>query len=788
MFKSIKGIIGITIPVIGLFLAFWSLNEQKQKSLIELLVRQWVQFKGLLASLWTYKFETTAFLIAVITAVFIARYILLIIEKYLKEIRSNKPILVDKQLETTIISNIVQGELPPVVALPEIHAMPYYSIEAGFIGRVEDLQILHEKLQRCKTTILTADSSSDASRKDKVALVCGMGGIGKSQLAVEYVHRLGYLYTGGVFWIDAEKSRTVMVNRICVAAGIQLDERLDEDGQVETLWKFLGDGEPVLVVLDNFSEKVEPGPWLPKGSAAQTSIHTLMTTRRKDLIDYESMSLDILSNQEGAKLINSRKRTFDEKKAGELSEKLGGLPLALELACYYLNRTATLSIDALIKDIDESEGKTLNKFADKYGDQLPTGHEKSIPAMFQMAWDSASENAKDILRAMSVLAPYPVPRRLLGKILFKEYTPENKNTLDEGLSKLAETLALTTLDHDSDPACHRLVIGFVQTTLEDNDFSKGVAHAVLDEMGRVTDVYDEDSYKELEKVVPHGVHVLETDLLEIVPKIDMASRIRWHYRKHGQLRLAEKYGQEALEIALDNLEQDHEKIAECMSNLATVLRVLGDLEGAREHLDKALESAINNFGLDHSDVAISRSNLALVLQDLGDLEVAREHLEKALESDINNFGLDHSNVAIDRSILAGVLQDLGDLEGAREHLDKALESDINNFGLDHSNVAIRRSNLAGVLKDLGDLEGAREHLDKALESDINDFGLDHSNVARCRTNLAMLLLDLGELEEAMELAEAAYSAMLNRYGPDLPITKSCKANLDALKADLASRA
>jgi hypothetical protein len=100
-------------------------------------------------------------------------------------------------------------QLPAVVQLPPRHRMPYRSLGPGFAGRVTELWGLH-----------------DALTSTSVAVIAGTGGLGKTQLATEYVHRFAGFYPGGVFWTDSDRGLGIVVDQIARAADIALDGKL----------------------------------------------------------------------------------------------------------------------------------------------------------------------------------------------------------------------------------------------------------------------------------------------------------------------------------------------------------------------------------------------------------------------------------------------------------------------------------------------------------------------------------------------------------------------------------
>nr|QNO57604.1 hypothetical protein POLJIEDG_00007 [Methanosarcinales archaeon ANME-1 ERB7] len=594
-----------------------------------------------------------------------------------------------------------RDKLPSVCRLPDRNWMPYRSLGDVFVGRVRDLWQINDMLRERKTAVV-----------EGVGVVVGTGGIGKTQLAIEYVHRFGASYPGGVFWIDAEQGISNMIAQVVQGADIDIDSTLEERYQLPQLWKTLSQLPPVLIVLDNFPENEPLQPWLPPAS----SIHTLVTTRRRDL-NYSRLPLDFMTVAEGIMLLNTGARKFGHE-AAELVDTLGGLPLALELARNFLNIRIDVSIDSLEQEIlSVGEMKTLSIFADKYANELPSGHIKEVAATFHISWALASATAQTVLQCMSLLAPKPIPRRLLRKILGLQSENILEDPLDDAIGELANKLSLVELDKENDPWMHRLIAGFVNTTIGENrDLRDKVVNEVKEEMARVTDETDSLSYNQLEKIIPHAEMLVSSESIETEQAINIFNYLRWHNSKWGRYWIAERHGRKSLDLSEKAYAPGHPSIARSQSNLALVLQDLGELEEARDLLRKALDSAQKSFEPGHPSIAIRQSNLATVLQDLGELEEARDLLRKALDSDQKSFEPGHPSIARSQSNLALVLKDLGELEEARDLLRKALDSDQKSFEPGHPSIAIRQSNLALVLKDLGELEEARDLLRKALDS------------------------------------------------------------------------
>jgi tetratricopeptide (TPR) repeat protein len=615
--------------------------------------------------------------------------------------------------------------LPPVVPLPARHYMPYHSLGERFSGRVNALWELHDLLTQADKAIIQG-----------VGVVVGSGGLGKTQLATEYVHRFGNNYPGGVFWADAEQGLETVIQKIAFSSDITVDGALSVEQQCEVLWRSLRKVQaPVLIVFDNFLEDEPLQPWLPTGN----DLKFIVTTRRRDLA-FPKLKLPYLNSEEGLALLNSRDRSFGSE-AIPLVNELGGLPLALELLCNYLNQMPTLSVEAVRAEIAKTgELSALDVFTEHYKDHLPTGHEKAIGATFQLSLNLASEAEYKLLKMISFLAPTPVPRRLLKRAFADTSDSPLTDPVDNGISAL-ERLSLVELDEDYDPQMHRLLISFIHSQAQeyDDELKTLMAESLKEELSRSELLTDTASLNELEKVLPHGQAVLNMKIIDPEKNISIATYMLFHQQDRGRYQDARKMGQFSLSLAQQSFEPGHLSIAIRQSNLATVLQDLDDLKGAKTLLTEALKSNQQNFEPGHPNIAISQSNLALVLLDLNDLEGAKTLLTEALKSNRQNFEPGHPNIAKTQSNLALVLQGLGDLEGAKTLLAEALESDQKSFEPGHTSITNTQSNLALVLLDLGEFEDAKSLLVQSYEAFKNLLGDDHPNTLAANRNLQIVI-------------------------------------------------
>jgi Flp pilus assembly protein TadD len=291
--------------------------------------------------------------------------------------------------------------------------------------------------------------------------------------------------------------------------------------------------------------------------------------------------------------------------------------------------------------------------------------------------------------------------------------------------------------------------------------------------------YDEIKYRQLHFELLQQCYTENSDTV-----IERETDLAWNYVIVGDLDKAQKYGEDALKKAYQNLSKKAFLTGKCEGVLGSVLQDLGDYVGAKALLEKAMLSAEENFGKKHPTTAVSYSNLATVLQVLGDYVGAKALLEKAMLSAEENFGKRHPTTAVRYSNLATVLQDLGDYTGAKALLEKAMLSAEEIFGENHPITARSYSNLATVLKDLGDYTGAKALLEKAMLSNEANFGEKHPTTAVSYSNLAIVLQDLGDYAGAKALLEKAMLSDEAKFGEKHPTTAVSYSNLAIVLQDL----
>ncbi|MDQ5823776.1 MAG: FxSxx-COOH system tetratricopeptide repeat protein, partial [Chloroflexota bacterium] len=601
-----------------------------------------------------------------------------------------------------------------------------------------------------------------------------LGGVGKTQIAIEYAYRYASHYDA-VLWVRAEEPTSLAADFAGFGNELgmtDLDAR-DQDATVKAVLRWLRENTGWLLVFDNVEEGRQIAKYLPPGSTG----HVLITSRNPNWWQYaQTVVVEVMEPHEAIEFLLKRPGEKDRATAGKLAEELGYLPIALAQARAYMEQKQR-SLSDYLPLFRKYNGKALTP-----SDDYP----RTLAATWELSFQAVSEHspaAADLLNLCAYFAPEDIPLSMIEARA--EYLPDTlKNAvaepleLDNIVGKLGD-YSLVEMDRDKRTvSVHRLVQAVIRDKLPTEERQRWVEAAL-----RIVNFSfgyrnnDVATWPITATVLPHALEVTTSaDLRK--PNSKEASALLSHLLNEVGLYLhrTAQYGSargqlvRALAISEAVYGPDHPDVATSLSNLGLVLKDLGDLQEARANIERALAISEAVYDPDHPNVAINVNNLGLVLRDLGDLQEARANLERALAINEAVHGPDHPDVATSLNNLGLVLQDLGDLQEARANIERALAISEAAHGPDHPNVAIRLNNLGLVLQDLGDLQGACTNFERALAIDEAVYGPDHPEVAKRLSNLAILFLQQDNVEQAQDYLERAHIIFLKFLGPGHPST------------------
>jgi tetratricopeptide (TPR) repeat protein len=654
---------------------------------------------------------------------------------------------------------------------------------ANFTGREEALWTLaHTLLHGAGAALVTQ-------------AVQGMGGVGKTQLAVEFAHRYGRFFHG-VHWINAAEPETLEAEVAACGRAMGLQpwpEQLpDQVGVTLAAWQR---GGPRLLILDNLEDVATARAWL--GRLSGGPLRVLLTARLADWpgdLGLATLRLDIFSPEESRALLEKTSEVSETSEVWDtLAERLGHLPLALDLAGRYLKRHPRKRVAEYVEELDEVLAhRSMRRWRQDLGN--PTGHDLDLMATFALSWEEVDDPAAQRLFRM---AGYCAPNEPIPCALLERAADLDQDACDEALSALTGLGLLTWPPATRSPApprngeggmnrggvvIHPLLAEYART-LSSLDIEKGRAEeglaALADTLATMTGEALDTGLPE--RFLPLRAHVRAIARWAVEAGVESAGAL-WNNLGYHLWMVADYAGAKAayewaLRIDEAVYGPDHPDVAIDVNNLGLVLKAQGDLARAREAYERALCIDEAVYGPEHPNVATAHNNLGDVLQDLGDLARAQAAYERALRIWQQVYGEEHPRVATAHNNLGGVLQDQGDLAQAQAAFERVLNILDKTLPPEHPYVASTVNNLGSVLQAQGDLAGAKAALERALRIDEAVYGPDHPAVATDVNNLGSVLKDQGDLEGARAAFERALRIKEQIYESDHPSIATTVNNL-----------
>jgi tetratricopeptide (TPR) repeat protein len=655
--------------------------------------------------------------------------------------------------------------------------LPFVSLGGLFAGRDEDLADLH-------TALLGA--------KDAPVALCGLGGIGKTRLAIEYAWSREAVYSALLF-VSASDGAALNAGLAGLTAFENLDlpekEARDDSTKITAVLRWLEANPTWLMILDNVDDK-DAVAAVAKLMPRLKGGHVVVTARAANFpAGFRKLEVSTLDENAAAQFLLDRtdadrsKSKDDAALARTLAGELGGLALGLEQAGAHI-ATDRIGFVRYLKLWGESREKAL-----AWADATVMGSDRTLATTWATSVARLSPESRRLLERLAFLAPDPVPDSLLDVAVPGEALAPDAYSARAGLFAYS-LISRVSAEDGGAPGfiVHRLVQDFARRAMTDERRPQALREAL--EWVNAAFVGAPDDVRNWPILDPLAPHALagaraadEAGIAE--PTVRLFNKLGRILYAKADYNQAEPIMRRALAIDEKSYGLDHFDVVWDLNNLALLLEDTNRLAEAEPLFRRVIEIDEKNNSPDDPDVAARVGNLALLLSDTNRVEEAEPLMRRALAIHQQTYGSDHPEVAVDLNNLAQLLQDTNRLAEAEPLYRRALAIFEKSLGSDHPQVATGLNNLAGLLRATNRLTEAEPLMRHALAIDKTSYGSDHPKVAIDLNNLAQLLQDTNRLAEAEPLYRRAFAIFEASLGADHPKTVTVRNNLAVLEAALA---
>ena len=694
--------------------------------------------------------------------------------------------------------------------------------QADYVGRYSNSALrpvsnyvqrsaLHEKIKN-----QLHDTGEDAARENKVLVVNGLGGAGKSQLVLNYVQECGADYSA-VFWIEAGQKQTIerdylQIHRLLFdypSGSAQSTVKIEDAVPAVKSW-FHGRKGRWLVVLDSadsIDNEQDPSHidltyFLPDAPGVDVVI-TSRSWRAKDMTQLEAIDVSEMEPAEAAKLFTVSAKLQDighdtEAEVALIVEELGRLALAITLAGAHVAATPRLSSD--IRRYLPKYRKQRKELLSRKPQWYIYRYSESVLSTWETSFHAIATHSPVASRLLSLLAFLnfdDIFLDLFGRTssvdehgsetqswqtLILPEGPLDTDTLDSAFEVLQTYSLIQWKPNRESYSMHKLVHAWGHDRLDVQEQSR-LSLGALQLLGEVMSVCSSNPIMKA-RLRPHlmanfvissalydSLNLPDMQRLHLIDSVGKFLNTAGYWSDVAEIRRF--YSRNLREI----LGAEHPDTLSSMNKLALVLSYQGKYEEAEEMHRQVLKLREGVLGQEYPDTLTSMNNLASVLMKQGKYAQAEEMHRQVLKLRERVLGQEHPDTLTSMNNLGLALEGQGEYAQAEEMHRQVLKLIERVLGQEHPDTLISMDNLGLALEGQGEYAQAEEMHRQVLKLRERVLGQEHPDTSTSMNNLGLALGNQGKYAQAEEMHRQVLKLRERVLGQEHPDTLTSMAHL-----------
>jgi tetratricopeptide (TPR) repeat protein len=646
------------------------------------------------------------------------------------------------------------------------------------------------------------EETLSAEQKPPKVAIFGLGGVGKTQIALELAYRTQERYPEcSIFWVPATNSESLQQAYLEIGRQLRIPGLEQEQADVKKLVQRYLSGESAgrwLLIFDNADDidmwinrdgakDVSPGlidclPQSNQGFLVFTTRSRKVAVKltQQNVIEVLGMDEDLARQLLRKSLIN-QDLVQNHQDTVNLLKQLTFLPLALVQAAAYINENG-ITLSDYLSLLDDQEQNVIDLLSTDFEVE---GRYRDSKNPVVMTWLISFKQirqrdplAYDYLAFLSCVSPRDIPQSLLPPAQSRKKEIDAIGTLS-AYSFVSRRSATNSLD------IHALVHLATRNWLRrEESLAKWTAQAIT-RLGEVFPDNDHENRSVWRLYLPHAQYVLDSSFN--VDGVEEKGVLLWKFGmclySDGRYNEAETPILRVMETRRKVLGLEHPDTLTSLGNLALTYWNQGRWTEAEELGVQVMETTRRVLGPEHPFTLVSMANLASMYMSQGRWTEAEELQVQVIKKRRKVLAPEHPDALTSLANLASTYWNRGRWTEAEELQVQVMETRRRVLGPEHPDTLNSMNNLTLTYKDQGRWTEAEKLGVRVMETTRRVLGPEHPDTLASMANLALTYRDQGRWTEAEELEVQVMETRRRVLGPEHPDTLASMNNLASTYRD-----